>query len=120
MPPPGKEKKRRKLDEIVLGLSAAKGVGGAGGVFASPSSRGGSGGSKASSASQQQAEASASSQNPLGLSFPRSSGITIMPCSKERDATSSKDDKVHAPFGHKQQQERGRIEKEQWRSDQLI
>merc|ERR1740128_1119507 len=78
MPPPGKEKKRRKLDEIVLGLSAAKG--GSGGLFSSP--RSSSQGPKASTSSD---------SNPLGLSFPRSSGITIMPCSKDKDDKYSKE-----------------------------
>lgn len=79
MPPPGAEKKRRKLDDIVKGLSAAKGQGGVAGLFASPR------GPKASTSASGDAPS-----NPLGLSFPRSSGITIMPCSKD---SSSKEDK---------------------------
>ena len=77
MPPPGAEKKRRKLDDIVKGLSAAKGQSGIAGLFSSPR------GQKTPSS----ADASA---NPLGLSFPRSSGITIMPCTKD---SSNKEDK---------------------------
>jgi len=77
MPPPGAEKKRRKLDDIVKGLSAAKGQSGIAGLFSSP--RG-----------QKTPSSADASSNPLGLSFPRSSGITIMPCTKD---SSNKEDK---------------------------
>ena len=79
-PPPGAEKKRRKLDDIVKGLSAAKGQTGIAALFGGPSS-----------SSRGQKASTSSNDNPLGLSFPRSSGITIMPCGK--DKSTDKEDK---------------------------